>query len=203
MPAGRPKAFLGREKKILDAALKVFATRGVVDTTVADVARAGDMGVGAVYRYFGNRQELLRRVVRHAAARVAEIVSIEAATASATIADYEQQLYRIGDRLAVLVEGEPHLVRFLLEDARGFDAEVDHQLDALFDAFAGFTEGYLAHGKKRGYLRDDLDVAVSARLVNAMIFESVRRLGQRSTTKERHKWMYALVRLMLNGVRAR
>ena len=203
MPAGRPKAFLGHEKKILDAALRVFASRGVADTTVADVARAGDMGVGAVYRYFGNRQQLLRRVVRHAATRVAEIVTLEAATASVTLGDYEQQLYRIGERLAVLVESEPHLVRFLVEDARGFDPEVDHQLDALFDAFAGFTEGYLAHGKKRGYLRDDLDVAVTARLVNAMIFESVRRLGPRSQTRERHKWMYALVRLMLNGVRAR
>jgi AcrR family transcriptional regulator len=202
MPAGRPREFLGREKKILDAAVRIFATRGVVDTTIADVARAGDMGVGAVYRYFGNRQELFRRVVRHATARVGEIVSLEAIDASASIADYEQQLYRIGERLAALVEAEPHLVRFLIEDARGIDDEVDHQLDGLFDGFAGFTEGYLAHGKKRGYLRADLDVAVTARLTNAMILEAVRRLGDRSTTKERHRWMYGLVKLMLNGVRA-
>lgn len=202
MPAGRPREFLGREKKILDAAVRIFATRGVVDTTIADVARAGDMGVGAVYRYFGNRQELFRRVVRHATQRVGEIVALEAADASASLGDYEQQLYRIGERLAALVEAEPHLVRFLIEDARGIDDEVDRQLDGLFDAFAGFTEGYLAHGKKRGYLRADLDVAVSARLTNAMIFEAVRRLGERSTTKERHKWMYGLVKLMLNGVRA-
>jgi AcrR family transcriptional regulator len=203
MPAGRPKAFIGREKKILDAALRLFATRGVAETTVADVARAGDMGVGAVYRYFGNREELFRKVVRHATEKVGEIVVVEAAEASRTIADYEQQLYRIGERLAALVEAEPQLVRFLVEDARGFDAEVDRLLDGLFDAFAAFTETYLAHGKRRGYLREDLDVAVSARLVNAMILEAVRRLGPKSPTRERHKWMYGLVRLMLNGVRAR
>jgi AcrR family transcriptional regulator len=203
MPAGRPKAFLGRERKILDAALHLFATRGVTETTVADVARAGDMGVGAVYRYFGNRQELFRRVVRHAAARVGEIVMDEAATASVTLGDYEQQLFRIGERLAALVDSEPQLVRFLLEDARGFDDEVDRQLDGMVDLFAGFTEGYLAHGKKRGYLRYDLDVAVTARLVNAMIFEAVRQLGPRSKIRDRHKWMYALVRLMLNGVSGR
>ncbi len=202
MPAGRPKAFLGRERKILDAALRTFAARGAVDTTIADVARAGDMGVGAVYRYFGNRQALFRRVVRHAVARVGEIVTLEAADTSLSLGDYEQQLYRIGDRLAALVEAEPNLVRFLIEDARGIDAEVDRQLDGLFDAFAGFTEGYLAHGKKRGYLRADLDAAVTARLINAMILEAVRRLGERSTTRERHRWMYGLVELMLNGVRA-
>jgi AcrR family transcriptional regulator len=202
MPAGRPRAFLGRESKILDAALKLFASRGVVDTTIADVARAGDMGVGAVYRYFGNREQLFRRVVRHATQRVGEIVTVEAANTSVSIGDYEQQLYRIGERLAALVEAEPHLVRFLIEDARGIDDEVDRQLDGLFDVFAAFTEGYLAHGKRRGYLRDELDVAVSARLINAMILEAVRRLGARSTTKERHRWMYGLVKLMLNGVRA-
>ena len=194
---------MGREQKILDAAVRTFAARGVAGTTVADVARAGDMGVGAVYRYFGNRQQLFRRVVRHAASRIAAIVMVEAPDASLSIADYEQQLYRIGERLAALVAAEPHLVRFLVEDARGVDPEVDRQLDAMFDAFAGFTEGYLLHGKKRGYLRDDLDVAVSARLVNAMILEAVRRLGPRAQVRERHKWMYALVRLMLHGVRAR
>ena len=203
MPPGRPRAFVGREQKILDAAVRTFVARGVAGTTVADVARAGDMGVGAVYRYFGNRQQLFRRVVRHAAGRIAEIVMMEAPDASSSIADYEQQLYRIGDRQAALVAAEPHLVRFLVEDARGVDPEVDRQLDAMFDAFAGFTEGYLAHGKKRGYLRDDLDVAVSARLINGMILEAVRRLGPRAGVRDRHKWMYALVRLMLHGVRAR
>ena len=161
------------------------------------------MGVGAVYRYFGNREQLFRRVVRHATERVGSIVAAEAAAASDSIADYEQQLYRIGDRLAALVEGESDVVRFLVEDARGFDPEVDRQLDALFEAFASFTEAYLAHGKRRGYLRDDLDVPVTARLVNAMIVDAVRRLGPKTTTRERHKWMYGLVRLMLHGVRAR
>lgn len=202
MPAGRPRQFLGREKKILDAALRLFASRGVVDTTIADVARAGNMGVGAVYRYFGNRQQLFRRVVHHATARVGEIVTLEAADASRSLADYEQQLYRIGERLAALGAAEPQLVRFVVEDARGIDAEVDRQLDGLFDLFAAFTEGYLAHGQRRGYLRADLDVAVTARLTNAMILEAVRRLGQRSTTRERHRWTYGLVRLLLNGVRA-
>ncbi|HEY2748558.1 MAG TPA: TetR/AcrR family transcriptional regulator [Polyangia bacterium] len=203
MPAGRPRAYLGREKKILDAALRVFATRGVVDTTVADVAKAGDVGVGAVYRYFGNREELFRKVVRRAAERVGEVVRAEVAEAATTIDEYEHQLHRIGDRLAAVVDAEPQLVRFLLDEARGFDSEVDRQLDELFELFAGFTEGYLANGKDRGYLRADLDVTVTARLVNAMIMEAVRRLAHKSTTRERHKWMYGLIRLMLNGARAR
>src|SRR5262249_9895917 len=156
MPAGRPRAFVGREKKILDAALRLFATRGVAETTVADVAKAGDMGVGAVYRYFGNREALFRKVVRRAAERVGEVVNAELPAASSTLEEYERQLYRIGDRLSAVVDAEPLVVRFLVDDARGVDPEVDRELDALFELFAGFTEGYLAHGMARGYLRDDL-----------------------------------------------
>ncbi len=201
MPPGRPKAFVGREEQILDAAVRTFAKHGVAATTMADVAKAGDMGVGAVYRYFGNREELFRRVVEHAAWRVREIVRLEAAITSVTLADYEQQLYRIGERLAALVAAEPGLVRFLLEDARGLDADADKKLDELFELFAAFTEGYLEHGKTKGYLRADLDCAVTARLVNAMIFEAVRQLGTRPTPRARNKWMQALVTLMLSGVR--
>jgi hypothetical protein len=134
---------------------------------------------------------------------VGEVVKVEVACAAATLGEYEQQLYRIGDRLGAVIDAEPEIVRFLVDGARGYDAEVDRELDGLFELFAGFTEGYLAHGRRRGYLREDLDVAVTARLVNAMILETVRRLGPKSTTRERHKWMYGLVRLMLNGVRAR
>src|SRR5262249_15756563 len=158
MPAGRPRAFVGREQKILDAALRLFVTRGVAATTVADVAKAGDMGVGAVYRYFGNREELFRKVVRRAAERVGEVVRAGGAEAANPLDEYERQLYRIGDRLSAVVDAEPALVRFLVDDARGYDPEVDRQLDALFELFAGFTEGYLAHGRRRGYLREDLDV---------------------------------------------
>jgi AcrR family transcriptional regulator len=203
MPAGRPKAFVGRETKILEAAFRTFAARGFHETAMEDVARAGGMGLGAIYRYFGNKQALFRRVVRYATVRVGEIVAAESPSASLAIDDYEQQLYRIGDRLALLVDAEPKLVRFLVSGARGIDAEVDRTLDSLFDTFAAFTAGYLAHGKKRGYLRDDIDLGVTSHLVNAMILEAVRQLGDHSTTRERHKWMYGLVRLMLNGVRAR
>jgi AcrR family transcriptional regulator len=203
MPAGRPKAFAGREELILDAALRTFAARGVATTTIADVAKAGGMGVGAVYRYFGDRAALFRRVVQHAAYRVGEIVRIESAVAATSLADYERQLYRIGDALARLVDAEPDLVRFLLDDARGVDPEVDRMLDGLEQLFADFTAAYLHNGKRHGYLRATLDVPIAARLINATIFEAVRRLGPRSKPKERQKWMHELVQLMLHGVSAR
>lgn len=201
MPAGRPRAHLGREDKVLQAAYRAFATHGFHDTNMGEIAKAGQMGAGAIYRYFGNKLDLFRQVVRYAAWRVAEIVALENPKKSETLTDYEQQLYRIGERLAALVDGEPRLVRFLLQDARGIDPKVDESLDSLLSSFADFTAEYLKHGKRRRYLRADLDVATSARLVNAMILEAVRQLGDGAGTAARHKWMYALIKLMLHGVR--
>jgi AcrR family transcriptional regulator len=199
---GRPRAHTGREEVILDAAYRAFTKSGYHETSMEEIARHGRIGHGAIYRYFGTKLDLFKRVVERAAVRVANIVASETPSASRSLADYEAQLWRIGERLAALVDEEPAIVRFLIEEAHGVDPAVDRVVDAVMTAFADFTGEYFKHGKKLKYLRSDLDVAVTSRLVNAMILEGVRQLGQRSSRSARRAWMQALIRLMLEGVRA-
>jgi AcrR family transcriptional regulator len=52
-----------REKKkdrILQAAMRLFARRGIADTKMEDVAKAAGIAKGTIYEYFKNREELLR-----------------------------------------------------------------------------------------------------------------------------------------------
>jgi AcrR family transcriptional regulator len=199
---GRPRAHEGREEDVLDVAFRAFTKRGYHETSMEEIARHGRIGHGAIYRYFGTKVDLFKRVVERAATRVANIVASETPAASKSLADYEAQLWRIGERLAALVDEEPAIVRFVIEEAHGIDPAVDRVLDAVMAAFADFTGEYLKHGKKLKYLRADLDVAVTSRLVNAMILEAVRQLGQRTSPSARRPWMQGLIRLMLSGVRA-
>jgi TetR/AcrR family fatty acid metabolism transcriptional regulator len=52
--------------RILDAALKVFATRGFYNAKVSEVAREAGVADGTIYLYFESKDALLRRP--HAAA---------------------------------------------------------------------------------------------------------------------------------------
>jgi AcrR family transcriptional regulator len=55
-----------RPREILDAALTVFVTKGFAATRLDDVAAAAGISKGLLYRYFDNKAELFKEVVRQA-----------------------------------------------------------------------------------------------------------------------------------------
>jgi hypothetical protein len=69
--------------------------------------------------------------------------------------------------------------------------------------FTELTEEYLINGKRRGFLRRDLDTRTSARAINAMIFEGMRALeGSYNKKQVKEEWIEAVIRLMLDGIAA-
>src|SRR5919112_1708002 len=77
-----------RPKQILDAALAVFAERGLSAARLEDIAQRAGVSKGTIYLYFANKEELFREVVRNSV-----ISYIERAEATLTNqADAEQAL---------------------------------------------------------------------------------------------------------------
>jgi AcrR family transcriptional regulator len=54
-----------RPRQILDAALAVFAERGLAAARLEDIAKRAGLSKGTIYLYFPNKEELFREVVRH------------------------------------------------------------------------------------------------------------------------------------------
>jgi len=55
----RDELLLKRKKNILEKALAEFCIRGIENTTIADVAKASEVGVASMYRYFSTKSELV------------------------------------------------------------------------------------------------------------------------------------------------
>ena len=55
--------------RILDVARRHFATYGYRRSGVADIAREAGVAAGTVYRYFRNKEDLLRQAVEHSTMR--------------------------------------------------------------------------------------------------------------------------------------
>src|SRR5213593_948885 len=49
-----------RRKDVLDAALRLFASKGFADTTVSDIAAEAGMATGTVYLYFPSKEHVLQ-----------------------------------------------------------------------------------------------------------------------------------------------
>jgi AcrR family transcriptional regulator len=129
-------------ERLLDAAREVFARKGVVEVTVADVAAAAGCARGTVYRCFPDRHALRAAFVDREARRVAR---------------------RIGDRVA----GSTDLPALLVESILAALDEVraDAVLAAWFTEQAAGTAGRVAIGASvirqlvGSFLHDVLDQA--------------------------------------------
>ncbi|HEX8629577.1 MAG TPA: helix-turn-helix domain-containing protein [Catenuloplanes sp.] len=192
-----------RRGAILDAAHAVFARKGYAATGIADVAGELGIGHGTVYRYFANKREVAAAVLERAVARVADVVAAERPDVTASLPAYRAQVERIGERLFALFIEDPALGR-LLYDLPAADEELRQRLGRAFDLFADYTAAYLHNGVTQGFLRDDLDVAVTARIVNAMIFEGAAQVSQAADPRALgQRWIGAVITLMFAGIAPR
>ncbi len=57
----REKLF--KRKEIMDAAIKLFAKKGFVATTLDDIAVAAEFGKGTIYNYFENKDEIINTII--------------------------------------------------------------------------------------------------------------------------------------------
>src|SRR6476661_3924562 len=75
-----------RPRQILEAALEVFAERGLSDARLEDIAKRAGVSKGTIYLYFPNKEELFREMVRDIVVGQLEIAErmVNESTASAT-----------------------------------------------------------------------------------------------------------------------
>ena len=191
-----------RREDILATAYRLFGERGYHDTNISDIADALKIGHGTFYRYYQNKRDIFVQVIDLVVAKIAGVVAAEE-PATRTLADYRAQLERIGERLFDLFAADQHLAQILFYEAPGIDRALDQKIRAAIDLFASFTERYLVNGKKRGFLRRDLDTSVTALAINAMIFEGVRRVqAAPSQRRAKDQWVRAVTQLLLQGMAA-
>jgi AcrR family transcriptional regulator len=101
-----------KRRKLLDAALKLFAARGYHGTNVPEVAQAAGVGTGSLYRYFAHKEALVNEVYRDAKLRLRAAL-LDGAAAPAHIADAEHWFRELWKRLAAFADAEPDAFRFL------------------------------------------------------------------------------------------
>jgi AcrR family transcriptional regulator len=190
-----------RRDEILDAAERVFAEKGYHEAGIADIAADLGIGHGTFYRYFRNKHDIAATVLERVVARVAEAGLAEDPEASETVEQYRRQTVRILERMFGLIDEHPMVMRFFHSQSLVVDAD---RMAAAFDAYAVFTERFLENGVRRGFLRTDLDVEITAQALVGIIFEGTRRgLRAPQPAEVRGRWIEAGTALMFDGIAAR
>lgn len=190
-----------RREEILTAAERVFAEKGFHSAGIADIAAELGLGHGTFYRYFENKQDIANHVLERVLARVAAPALAEDPESTTSAEDYRAQTIRILEGMFELLETDPHVLRFFHDQSVAVDSS---QLAVAIDLYARYTERFLANGVERGFLRTDLDVAVTAEALVGLMFEGTRRaVAAADRAEARRRWIEGGVALMFDGIVAR
>ena len=192
-----------RRREIVAAAYEVFAERGYHDAGIADIAAKLGIGHGTFYRYFENKRDVLDHALGLAAERVASAVSrADEPTAAETLEQYRSQVRRIAEELFALLDRERGIVRIVLFESTSIDPALTERVLRLVDAVAALTARYLENGKRRGFLRADLDVDASARAINGMILAGALEARHSDAgARDREAFIQAAIGVMFEGIR--
>lgn len=196
-------------RDILLTAGKVFAEKGYYNTRISDIAEELQIGHGTIYRYFRNKQHLFSRLLDLIIAGVSEIVQAEDPDSSQTIDDYSRQIERIGWSVFRFFAENRELANIVFYFEAISISKRDKITNRKIEKFSGLLEmynaGYIENGIKKGFLRNDIAVQETARAINAMIFEAIRRIftsREKQWEKSAQLWIKTIQGLMIQGMSA-
>jgi AcrR family transcriptional regulator len=144
----------GQEDKrrlILDAAVRVFASKGYHASRVGDIAEEAGVAHGLLYHYFRSKEELLETISGETWRDVADAVrAVEETDESA-----RERLAGIAKILLRAWRRDPNLVRVLVREVTR-SSHLQTRIDEIEAAFAGL-ERIIELGQQDGEFRPDVD----------------------------------------------
>ncbi|MCI1851083.1 TetR/AcrR family transcriptional regulator [Schleiferilactobacillus harbinensis] len=126
---------------ILEAALHLFATQGYAETNVPSIAKAAQVGVGTVYRYFKNKDSILNHLFQ----KVLAVFLSEIQEAVDEHADIQAQFSQLFDASAGLMLNYTPELQFM--NLNVFNEVLDDDSRAARAKVITYYTDFLQHGQ--------------------------------------------------------
>jgi len=140
-----------KPRRILDAAVRVFAAQGYDTARVGDIAKEAGVAYGLVYHYYESKEAVLEAVFREAWGRLLAAVAL----AEETGMDAAEQLELVVKIVLRAWRDDPDLVRLLVREVTR-NPHIQDELDEIGQAFASL-ERMVRRGQADGTFRAELD----------------------------------------------
>jgi AcrR family transcriptional regulator len=137
-----------KRKRLLDAALDLFETRGFDGVAVPEIAAKAGVATGTIYRYFKDKEALVNALYQHWKRYYNTIVlAPQSARASP-----RQAFGQYWQRMMMFARTYPKAMRFM--DLHHHGAYLDDESRALSKAYAGEARAFLERARSEGAIRD-------------------------------------------------
>jgi AcrR family transcriptional regulator len=199
----RERQKVERRQAISKAAIELFERQGFQNTTIEQIANQAGVSAPTVFKYFGNKQEIILEILHDADQRA--------------LKDTRNQIPEIEDPVDALCYLERLLTGYALEVMHpslwrellplilfGGDNELPEGYRAMNDALRAEISGLLRELQQAGKLRADLNVDLAAFLLNDYSHLQLFRLvNQEQPDIESHSaQVRRITELLFYGMRA-
>lgn len=150
-----------KRRRILDAAVRVFAERGFYHARVSEVAAEAGVAGGTIYNYFKSKDDLLISLFEDRMAAILadfreRLVGIESA---------RERLRRFIELHLDMVKSDPPLAEVLTVELRQSSKFMREYKARPFKEYLSLIEALVEEGRTRGEFRADVDPRILKRVV--------------------------------------
>lgn len=154
-------------QRLIGAALELFASQGVTETTTKQIAELAEVNEVTLFRQFGSKYGLLLAVIEEAAV-FTNLGQTLVEKADRTCSIY-QALKDYANACLEALEGVPEVVRSVVGEAGKYPSENRAALGAGFTQANRYVAEYFATVIDRGQLQANLSAQKLASLLNGML----------------------------------
>jgi TetR/AcrR family fatty acid metabolism transcriptional regulator len=167
MVSARRESREDKRRRIIDAAVKVFAEKGFFGSRVSEIAEAAGVADGTIYLYFKSKDDILISLFQE---KMSEIVK-ELQTILADIPDPEVKMRRYVVEHLKLVARQPELMQVLTIELRQSARFIKEYSPKGFARYLAVIGSIIEEGQRAGVFRKDLDHGILRRAVFGLVDE--------------------------------
>jgi AcrR family transcriptional regulator len=194
MPKVVPEYKEEAKNRILESANKVFAEKGYHEATMDDIAKRLGVSKGAIYLYFPSKEDLFEAMCKTAPQAFKEILF----SSFRDEANPVERATHFFDKMLKLSASNPGLSFEILSEASR-NPTLKRILKQNHAEYEEVLTGFLAEGRKRGIVGDNLDIRPLANSLIALWngLETLLVSGL-SVDEARRAWLEALKAIFMN-----
>lgn len=188
--------------RILDAALKVFATRGFYNAKVSEVAREAGVADGTIYLYFESKDALLIALFEDRMQRIIGRATDEIARTEGTVLDKIRQAIAL--HLSLVLD-DPDLAEFITVELRQSGKFIKEYDNPKFTEYLRIFRDLILAGQEQGLIRRTVDARLVVRAIFGALDELLLTLSltHRNRSVDLNATVDGLCDIFFDGIRAR
>lgn len=154
-----------KRERVLKAAAETFAEHGYAGADVAEIAKRAGISKGSIYTYFDSKEDLYLFVSRDGLERSRQAV-YRGIQPEWDIYRQVEHIFRHG---TPFVQSHPEYIRLYLNASASGMERIAEQLTLEVEKHtADHLKGLIADGIRQGIVRPDLDVGMTAFVINSL-----------------------------------